>query len=125
MSTMEEIFGESVYTYTRKQAHEDGVLVDVSEMGCDGPELFKHPVSLSNTLHVRLQRGQGADQDTYAARLWDVCWMARCAIQGGQVGDSDIFFKVIVGNETLDLWGNIGPDDDGKPVMTFGFPEDR
>ncbi len=127
--SMEEIFGESICTYTREQAHEDGILVDVSGMGCDGPELFKFPVSISIALHLALQNGQGVHKDTYAARLWDVCWMAKCIIQMGtdhrMPGDNDIFFKVIVGSKTLDVWGNIGPDDAGLPCFTFGFPEDR
>ena len=127
MKDAEEIFGEAISTYTRDQAHEDGVLVDLSET--EGAKLFKWPVSFTSNLYERLKKGEGSKPNILDARVWDVCYMAIVAIkateQKRQPGDSDVFFKVIVGKSTLKLWGNCGPSDKGSPCITIGFPEDR
>lgn len=118
---MNELFGEAIYTFTRKQAHDDGVLIDVSSL--DGASIYKYPVSITTALHETLIKGAGKNPETYAARVWDVCFMSTQA--SSEEDGPDVFFKVIVGSRTLDLWGNCGPSDDGSPCMTFGFPEDR
>ena len=123
--SMEDVFGPVISVYTRAQAHADGVLIDVSDS--EGASLFKFPVSITAALHSELSRGAGIEIDTYNARLWDVCYMAVIASKRSarHSDDSDVFFTVRVGKRNLRLWGNCGPDDDGAPVMTFGFPEDR
>lgn len=45
-STMNEIFGEPIHTYTRAQAIEDGALVDVSETATEAG--FRVPVALTH-----------------------------------------------------------------------------
>jgi len=120
MSSMEEIFGEVISVYTRAQAHEDGILIDVNDT--DAGRLFKFPVSITVALHSALSVGAGSEASTYSARLWDVLFMAHVEAKRG--GGSDVFFKVMVGRRVLALRGNCGPGDDAAPVMTFGFPED-
>jgi hypothetical protein len=115
---MTEIFGDVIASYSRAQAHEDGVLVSVDDY--DGAGIFKFPVSFTQPLFSELQRGQGSDAETLTGRVWDVCYMAT---QGRSEG-SDSFFKVIAGRSTLALRVNCGPGDDAGPVMTIGFPED-
>jgi len=117
--SMEEIFGEVISVYTRAQAHEDGILIDVNDT--DAGRLFKFPVSITVALHSALSVGAGSEASTYSARLWDV-FMAHVEAKRG--GGSDVFFKVMVGRRVLALRGNCGPGDDSAPVMTFGFPED-
>ena len=118
--SMEEIFGEVISVYTRAQAHEDGILIDVNDT--DAGRLFKFPTSITVALHSALSIGAGSDAATYGARLWDVMFMAQVEAKRG--GGSDVFFKVKVGRSVLALRGNCGPGDDAAPVMTFGFPED-
>lgn len=121
MSNTDNFFGEVISVYTRAQAHADGILLDVSDS--EGARLFKFPVSITVALHSALSRGAGNEAATYNARLWDVCYMA--TVKARTSNESDLFFKVKVGREVLALWGNCGPEDDGAPCMTFGFPEDR
>ena len=116
--SMTEFFGEVISSYSREQAHEDGVLVSVDDY--DGAGNFKFPVSFTQALFSALQVGQGSDADTLTGRVWDVCYMAT----QGRVDGSDALFKVIVGSSTHDLRVNCGPGDDAAPVMTIGFPED-
>lgn len=46
---MLELFGEPIYIYTRKQAIEDGVLIDVTETAKEAG--FKVPVAVTCALH--------------------------------------------------------------------------
>ena len=43
--TMHEVFGEVIYSYTRAQAIEDGVLIDVTRMAQEAG--FKYPVAIT------------------------------------------------------------------------------
>ena len=110
-------FGEVISSYSRAQAIEDGVLVVVKG---EAGKLFKYPVVLTRSLLSQLERGNGKQDDTLIARVWDVCYMAR----HGQVDGTDSFFDVTVGRETLHLRANCGPGDDASPVITIGFPAD-
>ena len=120
MTTMTEIYGEVISSYSRAQAIEDGVLVDVSEIN-DAAKLFKFPVAITTAVHAAVARGAGKSAETYKARLFDVLHMAILAAKA----DPDVFFRVKVGARNLDLWGNCGPGDDASPVITIGFPSDR
>lgn len=113
------VFGEVISTYTRAQAIEDGVLIDVT--GQKGAEYFKVPCVLTASVHAAIACGQGKDADTYQARLWDVCYMSKF---GRKIGDSVILYRVKVGRSMLTLRAECGPGDNAEPVMTIGFPED-
>ena len=119
MSALTEIFGEPISSYSRAQAIEDGVLVDVH--GTEGAKLFKPRAAITSALHEALNVGAGKQPATYAARLWDVFYMLSVA---GRKAGSDVTFRVKVGRRMLTLSGNIGPGDDAAPVLTVGFPED-
>ena len=105
---------EVIFSYTRKEAIDDGVLVDVSEMD----HIFKWPVAITSALWDEIISG---DADTQKARVWDVAYMST---HGRQDGPSDVYYKVIVGRRSLDLRCNVGPGDAGEPVVTIGFPAD-
>ena len=76
----ESLFGEVIYSYTRKQAIADGVQVDVTETAREAGIRF--PVFLTRTVfdaYVTVPEGvTGQDE---AGRLWDVVWMLRFAIR--------------------------------------------
>ncbi len=94
---MTEMFGEIISSYTRAQAIEDGVLIDVSDT--EAAKLFKHPCAITSSLFGELVRGAGSKQEIFNARLHDVLWMMQVA--GRREGGSDIFFKVKVGRLNL------------------------
>ncbi len=118
---MTDLFGEEISSYSRAQAIEDGVLIDVSDT--KAADLFKHPVAITTALHAAISRGAGSDPETYNARLFDVIHMM--TLKGRASAESDLFFRVKVGVCNLDLWGNCGPGDDMEPVITVGYPTDR
>ena len=123
MESMEDVFGPVISCYSRAQAHDDGVLVDVTSD--ETRRLYKFPVSITAGLHAALSKGEGSDPATFAARLWDVLFMGTVASRVHRDAGSDLFYTVKVGREYLQVWANCGPADSGEPCMTFGFPEDR
>ena len=128
-------FAPSLHTYTRAQAIEDGILVDVSETAREAG--FKIPVALTRGVWdqlVALPDGYRGFQDE-AGRLWDVLWMARyhalCASNSDRVR-----MCVLVRDIRKDLRDSnrpprkhypivaIGAGDDARPAITIMWPED-
>jgi hypothetical protein len=123
-----EIFGEPVYTYTRRQAIEDGVLVDLMQ-----PETvalvreagFKFPVAMTSgafsatVAEIDKPLPEGQDMQ---GRLWDVLWMLRHGIKTSRTPDR-ARFVVMVWNgrhyDRVELWATCGPGDNGEPVITI------
>lgn len=66
-----------VYTYTRGEAIEDGVLVDISGTKEVQEAGFRVPVAMTSALwdFIQVPKGMEGCQDL-AGRLWDVCFLA-------------------------------------------------
>ena len=121
---------EVIYAYTRAQALEDGVLVDVSEMAKEAGIRF--PVAVTATVYgkyVEVPDGVTAQDET--GRLWDILWMFRCVASRCQ-GDT-LQFQLYVRNhnrERLDhrdlmtLKAVCGPGDNAEPVVTIMLPDE-
>jgi hypothetical protein len=129
-------FGPVVFSYSRAQALADGVLVDVTEMAREAG--FKWPVALTHAVWEDCvawteadSERQGVHQDQ-SDRLWDVLWMAYCAIRVNQTGGSELRYKLYrlprdgkarkAEPTTLKL--AVGPGDHGEPVITILQPEE-
>jgi hypothetical protein len=113
-----------IFQYTRSQAIEDGVLIDVSEMGQEAG--FKWPVAITagvwalvNDIPPRHRGLQDPD-----GRLWDVLWMASWAARRG--GDQTLYRLILHhGRQTYaTLKLHAGPGDHGEPVITIMLPEE-
>lgn len=127
-STLTEIFGDPISSYSRAQAIEDGFLVDVSEPAREAG--FSISVALTRAAwsdSVQWSEGDSKRQ-TYqdeAGRLWDVLWMAAAAARRG-LGDRVPFrfYRVPRGGSgtkprLMTLQMIIGPGDQGEPVVTI------
>ena len=128
-------FAPVIDAYTRAQAIEDGILVDVSETAREAG--FKIPVAVTRTVWTRLvalPEGYRGFQDE-RGRLWDVLWMARHYAL--RASDSNrVTMCVLVRDIRKDLRDSnrpprrhcpivaIGGGDAGEPVITVMFPED-
>jgi len=126
-----------IFSYTRQQAIEDGVLVDVTETAREAG--FKHPTVVTEALWVTIQTiPKGFDWESPSGRLWDVLWMAVCEGRR-QGGKSRITYKLVLhsGSDNPDvdhidserqrmteLVCDCGPDDLGRPCITIGYSED-
>jgi hypothetical protein len=122
-----------VYSYSRKQAIEDGVLVDVSDKATRYG--FKIPVALTDAVYTSCVEWTEADNEakkgtgqSSAGRLHDVLSMAfLCALQNAKNGTDTCYFPLLrvdrSGKGTkptrLDLKLHIGPGDTLDPVLTI------
>ena len=128
-------FGPVIDAYTRAQAIEDGVLVDVSETAREAG--FNIPVAVTRTVWNRLvavPEGYLGFQDE-RGRLWDVVSMARYYAR--RASDRDrVIMCVLVRDIRKDLRDSdrpprkhfpivaIGAGDQGEAVVTVMFPDD-
>lgn len=130
-------FGPVIHSYSRAQAIEDGVLVDITQADAFKESGFKYHTVLTRAAYAATVEAGGryvpqADGEvltlkhgqSITGRLWDVLWMLRCAIRAA--GSTDrVHFQVLVdkhGNgrhTTVRLWSLIGPGDTAAPVMTI------
>jgi hypothetical protein len=129
--TAHSCFGALIYAYSRAQALEDGVLVDVSESACEAG--FRYPVAMTQAAWQDCVEWSEADsqRQTYqdeAGRLWDVLWMASLAARRGN-GERLPFqlYRVPRGGRGVrarltTLHMQIGPGDQGEPVITILLP---
>ncbi len=123
---------EVISSYTRRQAIEDGVLVDVSHLA--GEAGFRCPVALTHTVfdrHVRVPEDVPWQDQT--GRLWDILWMLKFAIGRvrniQQEAPRELHFELFVQNEPntpkpVTLKALVGPGDNAEMVMTIMLPEE-
>lgn len=131
---MDDIFGEVISSYSRSQAIDDGVLIDVTTTAKEAN--FKIPVAMTSAAWVDcvewpedLNDSRGTCQDQNG-RLWDVLWMAFLAARSASPGTSSIPYKisrvprdgVSTQSEDVSLVLRIGGGDSGEPVMTIMQP---
>ncbi len=127
---MAKFFGEPIDTYTRAQAIEDGILVDVTETARKAG--FSCPVAMTRAAWADCV--EWADQDskrqTYqdeSGRLWDVIWMASLAARRGGMEKLFQFYRVPRGGRGVRprlaaLKMVAGPGDSGELVITILMP---
>jgi hypothetical protein len=129
-SDLSSFFGDVVHSYTRAQAIEDGVLVDVTATAREAG--FRWPVAV--TAAVWSDCIEWSDEDNtdqvyqdQSGRLWDVLFMASYAIRIANQPDRQLPFALqrvprgggstTAQRVTLKLL--VGPGDDGEPVITI------
>lgn len=121
------LFGPVIFAYTRAQAIEDGVLVDVTEMAREAG--LKHPTAVTAAVwaeYVAIPKGVEAQDER--GRLWDILMMLRFAIQGGAEGN-ELLYEVLVRNDNtspqpVKLKAICGPGDSAEPVLTIMLPHE-
>lgn len=71
-----------IYAYTRQQAIDDGVLIDISDLPMTKEAGYKIPVVLTKGVYslVLVPKGLEGEQD-FNGRLWDVLYMSVIAIK--------------------------------------------
>jgi len=121
---------EVISSYSRAQAIEDGVLVDVSTVAKEAG--IKFPVAMTATVwgqYVEVPEGVICQDER--GRLWDILWMFRCA--AAKFDGDTLHFKLYVRNhnrerptrqDLVTLKAICGPGDNGEPVVTIMTPEE-
>ncbi|MEW8279808.1 MAG: DUF6573 family protein [Candidatus Thiodiazotropha sp.] len=134
-TTTESIFGEVIVSYTRAQAIEDGVLVDVGLVAKEAG--FNWPVALTSAVWADCVAWNDDDSrqkpfQDQAGRLWDVLFMASQAICTSRGSSERLLFKLyrvprdgkVMKAELVTLKLIVGPGDQGEPVITILLPDE-
>jgi hypothetical protein len=124
-----EYFGEVISTYSRAQALDDGVLIDVGDMATEAG--FRFHVALTAAAWSDCVAWTDADSSgqvhqDQSGRLCDVLFMAHHAIRSSCSGGDRLTFQLYrvprdgksieAAITTLKLI--VGPGDQGEPVVT-------
>ena len=117
-----------VHTYTRKQAIEDGILVDVSETAKEAGINF--PVALTSSVwdrYVLPSEKLKSSGQSVSGRLWDLLWMFRMSAL--KTNSSLLFYSCIFLNkdekrEEVKFKALCGPGDNCEPVITIMLPDE-
>ncbi len=142
-NNIEDIFGPVISRYTRAQAIEDGVLVDISEMAKEAG--IKLPIAITTAVfdeYVAVPEALKGQQDE-AGRLWDLLWMFSCAVRSGRLQGDIGTFELIVARphdeamqsnarpfegsserRLVTLKAVCGPSDDGSACITIMKPSE-
>ena len=122
-----DIFGEVIFSYTRKQAIKDGVLVDVSKMACEAG--IRYPVAVTQAIWTKYivpsvslkKQGQ-----SIKGRLWDLLYMFQGPARSTPTNVMlfDLYFLMEDGenntqNTRVTMKAVCGPGDAGEPVITI------
>ena len=121
--------GPLIFAYTRKQAIEDGVLVDVTETAREAG--FVIPVAVTCGVWAECVRvPDGVTGQDEAGRLWDVLMMLRFAVRKASEGNR-VDFAVHVRSDDnggtpplVSLYAVCGPGDESEPVVTVMLPHE-
>ncbi len=131
----DNLFGEVIYSYTRAQAIDDGVLIDATEMARDAG--FKWPLALTVAAWADCVAWSEDDNERQvyqdqSGRLWDVLFMASYAVRTANNADRQLRFSLLriprngrsTESQRLTLKLILGPGDDSETVITIMLPED-
>ena len=115
--------------YTREQAVQDGVLVDVTETAREAG--FKHSVALTAAVYSDVKdvpvSKKGIEDEK--GRLWDLLWMSVHAVRAAatcrQEGPAFVSLVMPIGRcRNYRAKIAIGPGDDGELVLTVMRPDE-
>ena len=120
-----------IFSYTRAQAIEDGVLVDLTEWAAETG--FKIPVACTSTVwdgYIVPPDGTPELGQSERGRAHDVLWMLFCAIRGSTGAKREcmsfkvIFLQALCRHEEVTLKAHCGPGDEGEAVLTIMLPHE-
>ena len=118
-----------IFSYTRAQAIEDGVLIDVTAQAKETGFKF-HTVVTDNLFHTYLEPPAGLEGEgqSVSGRLHDLFTLLRTAILGQSATDylelDVLFLMAPARHERVRIIAVVGPGDYGEPVMTIMLPGD-
>ena len=110
---------ELISSYTRQQAIDDGVLVDLSENSVI-KQHWKYPLACTDGVWATIQKACESKFHDLDGILHDISMLAKYGKIDGSISE----FKVEIGEETCGLWLHCGPGDDAESVLTLMYPSD-
>lgn len=117
---------EVISVYTREQAVDDGMLIDVTELAQEAG--IKLPTVVGHELYYGYIDHNEDGQST-RGRLWDVLMMFSFAVKLGRIqgscGTYTVLFVTKGQRENVEIWAEVGPGTYGEPVLTLCLPCER
>ncbi|MDE2142924.1 MAG: hypothetical protein KGL74_04350 [Elusimicrobia bacterium] len=120
---------EVISSYLRRDALEDGVLVDVSEFAREAG--FKWPLAVTQGVWAILEPSDElkAEGQSWKGRAWDMLTILRYAIRSASRPDEVRFSPLFVLKpgrkaESVALRAKSGPGDDAEAVITIMLPDE-
>jgi hypothetical protein len=117
-----------ISSYSRKEAIEDGELVDVSATAVEVG--IKFPVAVTRAVWVDVVEPDEIAKrhgESVRGRIWDVLWMLRTAISA-QGDASTLMYHVLATKagrkHLIELKSVCGPGDSPAPVITIMLPDE-
>jgi len=117
-----------IFSYTRAQAIEDGVLIDLTEWAKETG--FRYPVACTTTVwsdYVAPSEDLRLLGQSERGRAHDLLWMLLCAIRrssGDRIDFETLFLQSPHRRITARFKAVCGPGDDGEPVITVMLPNE-
>lgn len=118
-----------IYTYTVEQAIKDGELIDVSHWAnppnSQDVTLFTEQVVFTRPLYDTINSTSDRGINEIGSTSFLILWGASEALTDCSDQDQkQIDFTVSIFEKTYNLFIYMGVDDNGKPLVTIGFPDD-
>jgi hypothetical protein len=127
-------YGKPIYVYSRAQALEDGVLVDVTQMAKEAG--FKIPVAVTRAVWDSYIVWSNEDSykqtfQDHEGRLWDILWMLHLASKRNSE-EAFLNYRLFViprdgrskKPRQIELKAVIGGGDNGQAVITVMLPDE-
>ena len=120
-----------IFSYTRAQAIEDGVLVDLTAWAKETG--FRIPVACTSTVwngYIVPPAGTEKLGQSERGRAHDLLWMAYVAIRRSKGAKREqllfdvLFLQAPRRHEEVTLKAHCGPGDHGEPVLTIMSPQE-
>lgn len=118
----ENPFGETIYSYSRTQAIEDGVLVDLSQADSIRQH-WKHPFACTSAVWAVIEEALQHPGQDVCGICHDISTMAKLAIRSTR-GTEQILFSVLLTGKKHAMKLHIGPGDTAAPVLTLMLPHE-
>lgn len=116
---------EPIYSYTRKQAVEDGeqVLLD-SQLTKEAA--FNYPVYITDSVYVVIEQAINEFKKDFTGIVWDILSVLHTIIKSSKDDSTTIEFSVFIGDKDYKLFAQIGATDidDPQPAITIMRQED-
>ena len=120
--TTENLFGETIYSYSRAQAIDDGVLADLSQVDSIRQH-WKLPFACTSAIWAIIEEALKQEGQDLPGICHDISTMAKLAIRSTREAEQIPFTVIIAGKERA-MKLHIGPGDTDAAVLTLMLPNE-
>lgn len=114
-----------IYKYTRREALDDGILIDISNMGREVG--YKYPIAITLNVDDIINKAVANERyNDYNGVLWDILTMSKHPTK--RIDETSHYFQVIITGVGRKHYHEFiircHPGDDLEPVLTIMCPEE-